>query len=164
MGPTPCGQYHAGSNHFRPLVRQRFRVSGLKGFFDLKWEIFWDVGVLKKKYHEPDYSGKVTLSGHPVFSFVAKLSWMLPFWRETATQDYEKLIDRWETKRFALLTSCWLPVELLLVVVAFGFVVACHHLALGWWIHFPRKDMGTFWQWHLPDPWKQQRPVDGTFL
>lgn len=42
---------------------------------------------------------------------------------EVESQDNEKLIYRWETKRVALLTSCWLPVEmyLLVVVVAFGF-------------------------------------------
>ena len=62
---------------------------------------------------------------------------------------------QWETKRFALLTSCWLPVELHLVVVAFGFAVACHQMALGWWIHFQGNYIGTFWQWHLPNAWKQ---------
>lgn len=47
-----------------------------------------------------------------------KWSWILPphTWGETAIQHNEKLIHRWETKRFALLTSCWLPVELPLVL------------------------------------------------
>lgn len=34
-----------------------------------------------------------------------------------------------EKQRFALLTSWWLSVELCLIV-------ACHQIALGWWIHF----------------------------
>lgn len=61
---------------------------------------------------------------------------------EIAIQDKEKLIYRWETKRFALLTSCWLPVELHLVVVV--FVVACHQMALWWWIHFQGNYMEYF--------------------
>lgn len=72
---------------------------------------------------------------------------------ETAIQHNEKLIHRWETKRFALLTSCWLPVELHLVA-AFGFVVACHHVALWWWVRFQGNYIRTFWQWHLPHSWK----------
>lgn len=74
-------------------------------------------------------------------------------WGETAIQHNEKLIHRWETKRFTLLTSCWLPVELHLVA-AFGFVVACHHVALCWWVRFQGNYIGTFWQWHLPHSWK----------
>lgn len=32
------------------------------------------------------------------------------------------------------------------VVVAFGFDVACHQMALGWRIHFQGNYIGTFWQ------------------
>lgn len=58
---------------------------------------------------------------------------------EVELQDNEKLIYRWETKRVALLTSCWLPVEMYLLVVAFGFVAACHQISLGATDPFPRK-------------------------
>lgn len=85
-----------------------------------------------------DYNEKVHFSWLPFFLLFleAKVFLNITFWVECAIQDNEKLIYRWETKRFALLTSCWLSVELHLVVVAFGFVVACHQMALGWWIHF----------------------------
>lgn len=90
-----------------------------------------------------------------LLSFEAKVVLSITHpWGETAIQDNKKLIYRWETKRFALLTSCWLPVELHFVV-SFGFVVACHQVALGWWIHFQGNYIRTFRQWHLPNAWKQ---------
>lgn len=74
-----------------------------------------------------------------LFPFVpwSQVSLNIALWLESAIQDNEKLIYRWETKSFALLTSCWLSVELHLVV-------ACHQMALGWWIHFQGTTLEHF--------------------
>lgn len=91
-----------------------------------------------------------------------KLSWLSPFEQGLKYRTMRNSFTD-QKKRFALLTSCWLPVELkrlsLLVVVAFGYAVACHQMAQGWWIHFQGKYIGTFWQWHLPNPQKQYGPL-----
>lgn len=119
-------------------------------------ESWWDVASLHNFSTMKTDSKSGTLSRcFVVLSPEAKVVLNLSphTWGETAIQHNEKLIHRWETKRFALLTSCWLPVELHLVA-AFGFVVACHHVALWWWVRFQGNYIGTFWQWHLPHSWK----------
>lgn len=157
-----------GSTEFGWLVRQRVNVAGLiwkkRSRLSLqKWAKLLGMLVHLKKFKLIKWT--TVLRSHSAdfhFSLGAEVVLNVALWEETAIQVNEKLIYRWETKRFALLTSCWLSGELHLVV-AFGFVAACHHMALGWWIHVQGTTM-LFWQEHLPDPWKQQRPVDGTFV
>lgn len=76
-----------------------------------------------------------------------KLSWLSPFEQGLKYRTLRNSFTD-QKKRFALLTSCWLPVELkrlsLLVVVAFGYAVACHQMAQRWWIHFQGKYIEHF--------------------
>lgn len=136
------------------LAKKAVKLSLLK-----RDETSWDVVALSTILSDENglqWKGHIQLTSFFLLSSEVKRSRKItPLWEETVIQDNEKLIYRWETKRFALLTSCWLPVELHLVAVSFGFVVACHQMALGWWIHFQGNYIGTFWQWHLPNAWKQ---------